>query len=87
MCWGCGCPGTSPFERIDTFNPPSSVIVKTTLPLAPLSFSSTRSALTVVSAAAAVGTQSRAEAAARVSQLRNVIMFVLACRTGLIARW
>jgi hypothetical protein len=73
MCWGCGWPGTSPFDRIDTFNPPSSVAVSTTVPPAPLSFSSTRSAFTVVSATATAGQHSSAAAAAKVSKVRFMV--------------
>jgi hypothetical protein len=44
------------------------------VPLAPLLFTSTSFAVTVVSAAALIGRQSKAEAAASMSELRNLIM-------------
>ena len=58
-----------------TLRPPSAIAVMVAVPLAPLSFSSTSFAFTVVSAPALVGRQSRAKAAASMSALRNLIMY------------
>src|SRR5512132_2851142 len=60
-----------------TLRPPLSSAVRVTVPLTPLPFCSTSFAFTVVSAAALIGRQSRAAAAAKTSELRNLIMYPL----------
>src|SRR5215216_2305468 len=60
-----------------TLSPPLSSAVRVTLPLTPLPFCSTSFAWTVVSAAALIGRHSTAEAAANMSELRNLIIYPL----------
>src|SRR5215217_2220997 len=58
-----------------TLRLPSSRAVRVAVPLAPLPFTSTSFAFTVVSAEALVGTHIMAEAAASMRALRNLIMY------------
>src|SRR5215211_5182101 len=58
-----------------TLRLPSSRAVRVAVPLAPLPFTSTSFAFTVVSAEALVGTHIKAEAAASMRALRNLIMY------------
>ena len=75
-CCACGWPGTRPSDRMTTLRPPSSSAVSATVPLAPLLFCSINVARTVVSAAALVGSHSRAEAAAvRRNPLRTLLIY------------
>src|SRR5512132_3683461 len=60
-----------------TLRPPLSSAVRLTVPLTPLPFCSTSFAFTLVSAAAPIGTHSRAAAAASISELRNLVMYPL----------
>src|SRR5215203_7348838 len=75
MCCGWNTPGTWPSEWMTTLRLPSSSAVRVAVPLAPLPFTSTSFAFTVVSAEALVGRHIMAEAAARTRALRNLIMY------------
>ena len=57
-----------------TLRPPLPSAVRVAVPLAPLPFSSTSFAFTVVSAAALIGRHSMAAAAASMSELRNLVI-------------
>src|SRR5215217_9116758 len=60
-----------------TLRRPLPSAVRVTVPLTPLPFCSTSFAFTVVSAAALIGRHSRAETAASMSELRNLLMYPL----------